>query len=147
MKHNLHQKCIDTINENINVLQKNINSAQETANEDTKSSAGDKYETTRAMMQIEIQNYTKRLLDAQNTKNILCNMIFPLQYLAVGVGALVITNQGRFFVGVGLGQMLLENEKYFVISPESPIGNLLMGKKIGEKFTFNQKEFVVLEII
>lgn len=147
MKQKLHQKCIELIENNIQNLQESINSAQQTANEDTKSSAGDKYETTRAMMQIEIESNMKRMAEAQKTKKILTEIIFLKQYTEVILGSLVITDKGKFFVSIGIGQMMFEDEKYFVISPDSPIGSLLMHKKINEKIIFNTKEFLIVEIL
>lgn len=146
MKKILYQKCLEIIENKLSILQQNIKNAQETANEDTKSSAGDKYETTRAMMQIEIENYTKRLSETKNLQQILTKINFQNTYNFVSIGSLVITNQGKFFISIGLGQVFLDDEKYFVISMDSPIGNLLMNKTINSSFLFNQKEYVILEI-
>ncbi len=153
MKKILHEKCIELIENNINILQQSINTAQQTANEDTKSSAGDKYETTRAMMQIEIESNMKRLAEARKTQKILNEIIFHTDYTNqntnqnIVLGSIVITDKGTFFMSIGIGQMLIENEKYFVISPDSPIGSLLMNKKINEKIVFNTKEFIILDIL
>ncbi|HAI75282.1 MAG TPA: 3-oxoacyl-ACP synthase [Microscillaceae bacterium] len=147
MKTQLHKKCLEIANEKVQILQNNIALAQETANEATKSSAGDKYETTRAMMQIEIANNQKRLLEAQNLQKILQEMVFKPTYSVVSSGALVITDQATFFISVGIGPVLLENEKYLVISPHSPIGALLMGKATGETVVFNQQKFTITAIL
>ena len=56
-KDELYKKCVQIIENQILLAQQGIENAQQAANEETKSSAGDKYETTRAMMQIEIENF------------------------------------------------------------------------------------------
>lgn len=147
MKKLLHQKCLEIIENKLLVIQQNIDAAQQTANEDTKSSAGDKYETTRAMMQIEIENNTKRLMEVRELKKILTQIIFQNNYQFVVVGSLVMTNQGKFFISIGLGQIFLEDDKYFVVSINSPIGALLLGKKINDTIIFNQKEYQILDIL
>lgn len=147
MKKLLHQKCLEIIESKLLVIQQNIDAAQQTANEDTKSSAGDKYETTRAMMQIEIENNTKRLMEVRELKKILTQIIFQNNYQFVVVGSLVMTNQGKFFISIGLGQVFLEEDKYFVVSINSPIGALLLGKKINDTIIFNQKEYQILDIL
>ncbi|TAG03946.1 MAG: 3-oxoacyl-ACP synthase [Cytophagia bacterium] len=147
MKKLLHQKCLEIIESKLLVIQQNIDAAQQTANEDTKSSAGDKYETTRAMMQIEIENNTKRLIEVRELKKILTQIIFQNNYQFVVVGSLVMTNQGKFFISIGLGQVFLENDKYFVVSINSPIGALLLGKKINDTIIFHQKEYQILDIL
>lgn len=147
MKKLLHQKCLEIIESKLLVIQQNIDAAQQTANEDTKSSAGDKYETTRAMMQIEIENNTKRLMEVRELKKILTQIIFQNNYQFVVVGSLVMTNQGKFFISIGLGQVFLENDKYFVVSINSPIGALLLGKKINDTIIFNQKEYQISDIL
>lgn len=146
MKKALLDKCLEIVQEKITLIQKNINLAQEASQDDTKSSAGDKYETTRAMMQIEIDNYKKRLLETQVLEDTLLAIDASISPKKVTLGALIITNQGVFLMSVGLGQVRFEDKVYFVISPDSPIGKLLMDKKTGDSFLFNQKTYEILTI-
>ncbi len=147
LKNQIYQRCLLQIEQNIQMQQNSIDNAQETSQSDTKSSAGDKYETTRAMMQIEIENNTKRLQEAQQQQKILSQINWQETFINVNLGSLVMTNQGTFFVAVGIGQLKLDEQKYFVISPQSPIGALLMHKKVGDAFVFMQKNYEVLEIL
>lgn len=144
-KNQIHKACLSYVAQNIEMLQDNIRVAQESSQSDTKSSAGDKYETTRAMMQIEIENCSKRLQDAQKQYQILIEMTLH-DNPSVGLGSLVLTNKGSFFVSVGIGQLAIEDKKYFIISPQSPIAELLMRKKLGESFVFREIKYEILEI-
>ncbi len=148
LKNQIHNACLSYVAQNIEMLQNNILVAQESSKSDTKSSAGDKYETTRAMMQIEIENCAKRLQEVQKQYQILAEITVKNvdSVNSVGLGSLVLTNKGFFFVSVGIGQLEIEGKKYFVISPQSPIGMLLMNKKVGESFLFREVKYELLGI-
>ncbi len=143
----LYEKCLQFVDNQIIVAKKGIDEAQQAANEDTKSSAGDKYETTRAMMQIEIENCSKRLSESQKLHNILKQITFQQHYQAVVSGSLVITNQGNYFLAIGIGKIEVENQAFFVISPASPVGEKLNHKKVKDEFLWNGKQFIILEIL
>jgi hypothetical protein len=146
LKEQIYQACLDRVAHNIETLQASICAAQETSSAETKSSAGDKYETTRAMMQIEIESYTKRLVEAQKLQMTLLQIPWQDVYEWVKVGSLVTTNQGVFFIAIGIGQLSIEGRVYFVVSPASPIGACLLKKKVHDTFTFLQKKYEILAI-
>jgi hypothetical protein len=63
LKKNIREELIQRVSIkliNINFL---ISSAVDSRNDDTKSSAGDKHETSRAKVQTDIDNYTKQELN------------------------------------------------------------------------------------
>lgn len=146
LKEQIYQACLDHVAHNIETLQASIRAAQETSQAETKSSAGDKYETTRAMMQIDIETHTKRLNEAQNLQTTLLQIAWQDVHEWVKVGSLVTTNQGVFFIAIGIGQVRIEGQAYFVVSPTSPIGACLLKKKVHDTFTFLQKKYEVLAI-
>jgi len=100
MKEALLVKCLEIVQEKIVIIRKNIDLAQEASRDDTKSSAGDKYETTRAMMQIEIDTNKKRLLETQALENKLLSIDTATTFEKVTLGALITTNQGIFLMGI-----------------------------------------------
>jgi transcription elongation GreA/GreB family factor len=124
-----------------------MQAAQESANEEGKSSAGDKYETGRAMAQIERNRYAQQFEAARQERAFLDKIDEKLILNQVGLGALVDTSAGTFFVAVSVGLVNFEANQVMVISQQSPIGILLFGRKIGEKFIFRGKENIILEII
>jgi hypothetical protein len=146
-KEALYQKCVQMIENQIFLAQQGIENAQQAANEETKSSAGDKYETTRAMMQIEIENCSKRLAESQKLYNTLQNISFLKNYTSSISGSLLITTQGNYFLAVGIGKIEVQGNNYFVISPMSPIGALLQNKKVGEQVSFQNKKIEILQIV
>jgi transcription elongation GreA/GreB family factor len=116
--------------------------ARESSKEETKSSAGDKYETARAMIQQEIDKYSMQLLDAEKQK-VLLSALPQTEDLVVRNGSLVITNQGNFFIAISIGQLLVDNKSYFAISAASPIGSILLNKRKEDTFQFRGKEYII----
>ncbi len=147
LKKELHQLCINYVRERMDTATQAINAAQQAANEETKSSAGDKYETGRAMAQQETDRNQAQLNEAHK-------LIVALNHINVGVvsktalpGSLVITNNGKFYIAISAGTLLLNGDAYFAISPASPIGLILSGKKAGDEFSLNGKQYRVERII
>ncbi|MDX1903416.1 MAG: 3-oxoacyl-ACP synthase [Thermonemataceae bacterium] len=148
MKKKIIEKCLEMVREKAAHLKKNIDLAVEASQDDTKSSAGDKYETTRAMMQIEIDNHRKRLIETQTLERKLLAIDIHTQPTKIAMGALVFTNRGNFFMSIALGKLQLSNEEaFFVISPDSPIGKQLIGKMKNDSFIFNQQSYQIQEIL
>ena len=55
----------------------------------------------------------------------------------VQLGSIVITSKARFYISVSLGEFFLEKDRFYAISPESPMAKTLLGKVEGEEFTLN----------
>ena len=116
---------------------KSIADVQISANQETKSSAGDKYETGRAMAQLEIQKLTPQLAEKENMLRILKMIDSGKVYKQVELGCLVQTEMACYFISVPLGKVALEGIEWFCISPASPIGLRLMGLKNLAHFEWN----------
>ena len=106
------------------------------SNNDTKSSMGDKYETSREMLQQEINNLQLQLNEQLKSQQILKN-IQSISHKTVNLGSFVETDKGKFFIAVSLGELSLNQEKIFIISAESPLAKVMNGKKEGEIFKLN----------
>ena len=106
------------------------------SNNDTKSSMGDKYETSREMLQQEINNLQLQLNEQLKSQQILKN-IQPIAHKIVSLGSLVETDKGKFFIAVSIGELSFNQEKIFIISAESPLAKAMNGKKQGEFFSLN----------
>ena len=146
IKQQLLNACHHFIDERISVIQKNLTEVQKSRNNETKSSAGDKYETGRAMLQIEEDNYKKQLHQALLVKNQLQQIPTTKNKQKAEQGSLVVTSQGRYFISAGLGPLTIQYETYFCISSASPIGQKLMGRESGFQFDFKGKKIEILEV-
>lgn len=123
-----------------------MQAAQESANGETKSSAGDKYETGRAMAQIERDRHAQLYEQIRQERAVLERIDTDYVFQRIGLGTLVQTTAGFFFVAVSVGLVEIEEKKIIVVSPQSPLGALLMGKKKGDTFLFQQKKCIIESI-
>lgn len=142
----LVEYLIEVIREKMNTIQNAMDLAQQSANSETKSTAGDKYETARAMAQNERDIYARQLLQVKNEFNILQKLDINSQSGRIIPGSLAVTSFGTFFVSVSLGMIQWDNHKIMVVSPASPAGKAIMGKMAGEKFTFQGKTHQIQSI-
>lgn len=140
--HKLNEILDNRINESKNALE----AARESRDSETKSSMGDKYETGREMVQMEMGKYEDQMVKAINLKKALAQVNTRKQHSKVDFGSLVATSNGNYFISVGLGLVEFDGEKYFSISLASPIGNLLEGEVVGAKPKFQGREIEILEI-
>ena len=136
----IHQK----ISEKIQKLEQLIAETR-ASNNDTKSSMGDKYETSREMLQQEINNLQIQLNEHLKSQKILKN-INPNPHKIVTLGSLVETEKGMFFIAISLGEITFSQEKIFVISAESPLAKAMNGKKTGESFVVNNLSQIIKNI-
>ncbi|MGY4386560.1 transcription elongation GreA/GreB family factor [Pedobacter sp. UYP24] len=147
IKETLYQLCLSFIEQRVQTAETALNQAREASNDDTKSSAGDKYETSREMMQQDIDRNKRLLIDAQDNLRVLKSVDISLQSAKVTHGSLVITNQGSFYISVSAGQLHVDGKPIFAISPASPIGKLLLEKSKGDGFDFNGKKYKIQDIV
>jgi len=146
-KTKLYQRCMDFILQRIDTAETALKQAQEASNDDTKSSAGDKFETTREMMQQDIARNKNLLFDGQQNLQLLSSLAdVPATGDAVRNGSVVYTSKGIFYISISAGQLKIDDQLVFAISAASPIGQLLIGKKKGESFSFNQNEYTIKDI-
>ncbi len=146
LKEKIHQTCMSLLQQKINVLQKNLHDLSDSAGNETKRTAGDKHETALAMLQIEQENNSRQLKEVLQQKAILEKIDPQLQTATIVRGSLVETYTGRFYISLGLGKLKVEEETVFAISPEAPLGKLMLMKKAGDAFTFNQTDYKINSI-
>jgi Transcription elongation factor, GreA/GreB, C-term len=125
------------------VLQEALAQAAEASNQDSKSSAGDKHETSKAMMQLEQEKLGKQLQDINTQIDLLHKIADFKNPSSVQLGSLITTNLGLFYLAIGLGKIEIDGATYFAISPQSPIGLQMVGKKVGESFEVNGRSYTV----
>ena len=139
-------KLKEIIDEKAAIIKTEIELAIETRDSETKNSTGDKYETTREMMQLEIEKNLVQLNKFEILKNELSKIDIYKNHKCVEYGSLVLTNENRYYISIGLGKIEINNEAVFCISLNSPIGKILQNKKAGEKISFQGKEISILSI-
>lgn len=146
LKQQLYDHCQGYIQNRLGRIQKNIQEIQEALGSETKSSAGDKHETGRAMIQLEREKLGVQLSEIQKVQELFKRVPLSGQSLTVSLGSLVTTNTNSYYLAVSAGEVHIDGEIYYAIAPNTPIGKLLLGKTQNETITFNGKDILITTI-
>lgn len=146
LKEKLLLACNNAVNMRLQTIETTISSHQKALFSETKSSAGDKHETGRAMLQLEMEKAGKQLLSVQEMQEVLSKINTKKLSNKAHLGSVVETDSGNYFLSISIGKIIVETASYFAISIASPIGKLLLGKQIGDEINFNQKRIKILSI-
>lgn len=146
-KEALHQFCREFAERRVSRIEKNIKNIQESLFSETKSSAGDKHETGRAMLQLEREKLGQQLAEAEKMIQVLSKTPTASKSTVVGLGSLVKTSMSDYFLAISAGEFKEDEHAVYCISTGTPIGALLLGKSVGDTIVFNGKTSTLLEII
>ena len=133
------------IDKKIDALQNRFDDLNNDLASDHKSSAGDKHETGRAMIQLEQEKLSSQLSQFSQQKETISKLNAETT-AKVQLGSVVKTSNGTFFISIGLGKVTIDNETIFCISTSSPIGQLLLSKKKGDTIKFNGNSILLEEL-
>ncbi len=143
----LKAECIKMLEERIKNASEAMLSAQESANSEGKSSAGDKYETSRAMGQQDRDMNARQLEQARKDLSYIQSLDVEKPKSTIAPGTLVICKEGTYFLSAGLGSVKINSQQIHLVSPAAPLANLLLGKTAGDKISLNGRVIEILEII
>jgi transcription elongation GreA/GreB family factor len=146
LKKLLFENCFDFVANRAKTVQDIIASNQKSLQSETKSSAGDKHETGRAMLQLEMEKASQQLASIDQMKAILHKINPEIISKNVQLGSVVITSLANYFLTIGMGKIEIDKKEYYAVSPSSPIGKKLLGSKAGDILLFNEKKFEILEV-
>jgi len=148
IKEKLYLFCMQQIQNKLDVVNTVINSAQNSANSETKSTAGDKHDTARAMAHLETEKNAKQLAEINKIKKILPYLKDSKDKILtkVQLGSVVETDLMNYYISSNLGKININNKVYLTISPLSPIAKILINKKIGDSFNFNQNQVTISDV-
>lgn len=139
IKSELYSYCVSTIEGKLNTINSVFDSAQASANNETKSTAGDKHDTARAMAHLESEKNAKQLVEINKLKRVLPYLKDFKSSDKAELGSLVTTDAGNYYLSISLGKATINLIEYFLISAVTPIGKLLIGTSIGDEVIFNGK--------
>jgi len=147
IKEALFEQCEAFVNKRLYNIENAISSNQKALQSETKSSAGDKHETGRAMLQLEMEKAGQQLAGIVQMKEILAKIDLSKTSKNACLGSLILTEKAGYFLSISAGQLVVEDTVYFAISVSSPIGKLLLGKQEKEVLSFNGNPIVIHEIV
>ena len=143
----IHETILKLLTNSIVHATKDYELAKESRDSDTKSSAGDKYETGREMMQREMDKISASIDQSKNQLNFLSKINLNRPYSTVDLGCLIITDQGIYYISIGLGKVEINAEIIYAISLDSPIGQLFKGKRVGDELEFRGKTLKINQLL
>lgn len=146
IKHRLLAHCQQYVNQRLDTVTRAMEEIRQALDEETKSTAGDKHETGRAMMQLEQEKLSVQMAEVQQLQQVLDRIQLENLPSGIGEGNVVLTSQGNYFLAISGGKMELAGKLYYLISLASPIGVALAGRKAGEVVSFRGKGIVILEV-
>jgi len=146
LKQIIYNHYLQKINDHVAMLQQVMADLKESGSNETKSTAGDKHETALAMLQIEQANTRGQLQEALSLRAALEKIDPATSSSMILNGSLVKTNRGYLFLSVALGKAVIENIQVITLSPQSPLGQKLMGLSVGEAAGINNIEYIIESI-
>lgn len=117
--------------------------AKESRDSDTKSSAGDKFETGREMMQREMDKLSALVDNTLNSIAKLDRIADLPASLVISEGSLVVTDQETYYISIGYGKL----DSIYAISIESPLGLELKGKRVGDRIEMRGRNITIKSIV
>ncbi len=145
-KKTLFEACKNMLLQRIADGEKAMLDAQEAANSEEKSSMGDKYETGRAMSQLARDMSAKQVFENKQELANLLKLENTKTDKTIVQGSVVMANEKVFYIAVGLGVIDFNGMQVTVLSPKAPLAQLMLGKKAGDVFELNKKQFAIEQI-
>lgn len=139
----VHQRCRQLLTERGRELERQLGELSASVANETKSTAGDKFETARAMLHIE-QDQARRQLGTLNAQLAVLDMIDPLKPSnRAGLGSLVLLSGVWYYLSTSIGKVSVDGHTLIALSLEAPLGALLKGHAPGDNLTLNGRTLVV----
>ncbi|WP_421919275.1 hypothetical protein [Marinifilum sp.] len=135
------------VNARIQENNNSLESLKESMDSESKSTAGDKHETGRAMMHIEQEKLARQLANNQKIKSIVDRINPEVKSDTVELGALIITDKIRFFVLAGLGQLEMKRDQYLLVSFQSELVQEFKGKRKGDQVNYRGQAYAIHDIL
>lgn len=120
-KHLVLMECKKVLDEKIRNLLVSIDEIKDSLQSDTKSSVGDKHETSRAHLQLEQEKIGQQLYEWEQQRSIIEKHKPSINSGNIGIGSFVETNYGYFYILCNLGKIKVGEMNIMVISPQSPL--------------------------
>lgn len=145
LKQQLLAECLRIQNSQIRTAKNAMDEAQQSANEH-QGALEDKFESFREACQIQRDMFAKQLDEAITSMAVLKRIVATKENKQIMLGSVIFTNLQKFFISVSLGEITVNDEKYFAISAMSPLFKAMAGKNEGDEFSFRDKTYRIESI-
>ncbi len=138
----LHRTVIQQLQDSLHGLQQHMQQLIEDAANDSKSSVGDKHETTRAQVHLEQEKLSQAISNIEQQLQVMERLSVETSDI-VRSGSVVETSIGWFYIAVPNLIIDFEGNKLRCISSGSPLGKLLMQKQTSERVVMNGSDIII----
>lgn len=145
-KEKVYESYHKIIENKIQLFQNTLKELRESGSNETKSTAGDKYETALAMLHIEQENVSRQLNEILKQKGLFSQIDPTVSASKIANGSLIKTNKGYFFMSIALGKTIVDNIIVIALSPHSPLGQKLMKLKVNDDAEINGTRYTIENI-
>ncbi len=142
----LHKTLLDALQAKHRELAALMDEFKQASNSETKSSAGDKHETSRSMAQLEQEKLGRSMLENERLIQLAESIDPSKESQTIAVGSYIETNMGNYYLSVAFGALRVENNDIYCLSPVAPLAQLLLGKKQGDSVNWNGKKIEILAV-
>lgn len=147
MKQKIHERYLQLVNDKIDAFRDMILALSDDAQNDAKSSAGDKHETALSMMHLEQEKLNAKLAECLDQKAVLERINPQIAPAKIAVGSLVKANGIWLFVSLALPKITIDGVNVIALSAQSPLGNKLLGHEVGYSFAINGSEYTIESVL
>jgi hypothetical protein len=145
IKKDVLNKCLEFQTSFINTAKKAMDEAQESANEE-KGSNEEKFDSFRETMQIARDMHARQLAEGIDGLALLKRIAIAPLVEHVKLGSIVCTNLQNYFISASLGVIESSGKTYMAISTMTPLYQALAGKQKGDKFSFRNTEYKIIDV-
>ena len=146
-KQKIHTNYHQLVQDRIDVFKDMIVALTEDSKNDAKGSAGDKHETALSMMHIEQEKLNHKLKEVLAQKAILDKIDSTTIAKTIIVGSLVKANGIYLYLSAALPKIAVDGINVIALSPQSPLGNKLIGNEVGFSIEINTTNYKIEEIL
>ncbi len=145
-KKKVYRVCLANLHGRLDDLKEELKKMSDASGEETKSSMGDKYETSREMMQQERNKIGGQIEILSRELVLLQRLNMDNKLEKVSPGSLIETNKACFFICAPIGALKVDDLTVFVLSEKAPIARLMLSKEKGDHFEFNGRMHEIISI-
>jgi hypothetical protein len=142
-KQKIYLQYHQLVQDRIDVFKDMIVALTEDSKNDAKGSAGDKHETALSMMHLEQEKLNTKLKEVLTQKAVLDKVDASIVAETIVLGSLVKANGIYLYLSLALPKITVESVIVIALSPQSPLGNKLMGNKVGFTFEINTTTYTI----
>lgn len=147
IKSELLQHCQNQVGVRFSKIKQTIAGIEESLFDESKSSAGDKHETARAMLQIDRENAGRQLQEIEKINQLLKKIDIKATSDYARLGSLINTDKFNYFISISIGTVTIDTAEFLCVALNSPVGQLLSGKRKGETFTLNGTNYKIKKVL